>query len=81
MRIHDPIFKECFVEMIVQDGMFHMQATVRMTSMLQIYGLAILGTIIQVYIWRKYVKPWWKRRKERKKRLARLTLYGRINGR
>jgi len=58
MRLQDPVWKDCFVEMTVKDGMFNMSAAVRLTSLLEMYAL---GLVIAFIIWR--VKKWWKRRK------------------
>lgn len=59
MRINDPIWKECYIEMTVKDGMFNMSAAVRLTSLLEMYAL---GFVVALLIWR--LKKWWKSRKK-----------------
>lgn len=59
MRINDPIWKECYIEMTVKDGMFNMSAAVRLTSLLEMYAL---GFVILLIIYR--IKKWWKARKK-----------------
>ena len=60
MRINDPIWKECYIEMTVDKGMFNMSAAVRLTSLVEMY---LLGFVIMFIIWR--IKKWWKARKRR----------------
>ena len=59
MRINDPVWKECYIEMNVDHGMFTMSAAVRLTSLLEMYAV---GLVIMLIIWR--LKKWWKARKK-----------------
>ena len=64
MRIQDPVFKDCYVEMKVHDGYFNMAATVRLKSLLEMYLLGFC--IIGIFWSRKYItKRYWDWRQNR----------------
>ena len=57
MRIQDPVWKECYIEMNVNDGMFTMGAAVRLVSLLEMY---LVGFVLAAVVW-KLKKRWSKK--------------------
>ena len=57
MRIQDPVFKDCFLEMTVDRGFFHMNATVRLKALMEMYLLGFIIVLIVIQI-----KKQWKKR-------------------
>ena len=54
MRIQDPVWKECYIEMNVDHGMFTMSAAVRLLSLLEMYAVGFL--LMAVFL--KFKKRW-----------------------
>ena len=57
MRIQDPIWKECYIEMNIDQGMFSMSAAVRLASLLEMY---LLGFVL-LFVFVKLKQRWSKK--------------------